>query len=77
MPPKRKTGEAAETMERSEKKTKTTKKSKKAEPAVEEVYSTQQKNAISQFISFTQLDRNTAVRALKSHGWDAQSAVNA
>ncbi|KAF1938968.1 DUF298-domain-containing protein [Clathrospora elynae] len=41
------------------------------------VYSTQQKSAITQFISFTQLDRNTAIRALKSHGWDAQTAVNA
>ena len=41
------------------------------------VYSTQQKNAITQFISFTQVDRNTAIRALKGHGWDAQTAVNA
>jgi len=40
------------------------------------VYSAQQKAAIQQFINFTQLDRNSAVRALKSHGWDAQSAVN-
>jgi DCN1-like protein 1/2 len=41
------------------------------------VYSSQQKAAILQFINFTQLDRNTAVRALKTHGWDAQNAVNA
>jgi DCN1-like protein 1/2 len=41
------------------------------------VYSSQQKAAITQFISFTQLDRNTAARVLKSHGWDAQAAVNA
>ena len=41
------------------------------------VYSSQQKAAIQQFISFTNLDRNTAIRALKSHGWDAQNAVNA
>ncbi|KAI8931918.1 hypothetical protein NX059_010820 [Plenodomus lindquistii] len=41
------------------------------------VYSSQQKAAITQFISFTQLDRNTAIRALKNHGWDAQAAVNA
>jgi hypothetical protein len=41
------------------------------------VYSSQQKNAITQFISFTQVDRNTAIRALKGHGWDAQTAVNA
>ena len=40
------------------------------------VYSAQQKAAIQQFINFTQLDRNSAVRALKSHGWDAQNAVN-
>ena len=40
------------------------------------VYSSQQKAAITQFISFTQLDRNTAVRTLKNHGWDAQTAVN-
>ncbi|KAB2108433.1 hypothetical protein AG0111_0g2691 [Alternaria gaisen] len=41
------------------------------------VYSSQQKAAIQQFISFTNLDRSTAIRALKSHGWDAQNAVNA
>ncbi|KAI4630482.1 hypothetical protein J4E80_001418 [Alternaria sp. BMP 0032] len=41
------------------------------------VYTAQQKAAIQQFISFTQLDKSTAVRALKSHGWDAQNAVNA
>jgi hypothetical protein len=41
------------------------------------VYSTQQKSAIAQFISFTQADRNSAIRALKVNGWDAQTAVNA
>lgn len=41
------------------------------------VYSSQQKAAITQFINFTQLDRNTAIRALKNNGWDAQTAVNA
>ncbi|EMD87806.1 hypothetical protein COCC4DRAFT_199932 [Bipolaris maydis ATCC 48331] len=41
------------------------------------VYSSQQKAAIQQFMNFTQLDRNSAIRALKSYGWDAQSAVNA
>lgn len=41
------------------------------------VYSSQQKAALAQFMTFTQLDRNTAIRALKSHGWDAQTAVNA
>ncbi|KAH6642024.1 Cullin binding-domain-containing protein [Boeremia exigua] len=40
-------------------------------------YTTQQKAAISQFMSFTQMDRTAAVRVLKSHGWDAQNAVNA
>jgi len=41
------------------------------------VYSSQQKAAITQFQNFTQLDRNTAIRVLKTHGWDAQNAVNA
>ncbi|KAJ4402579.1 Scaffold-type E3 ligase [Didymella pomorum] len=36
-----------------------------------------QKAAITQFMSFTNMDRNAAVRVLKSHGWDAQNAVNA
>lgn len=40
------------------------------------VYSSQQKAAITQFQAFTQADRNTAVRVLKSHNWDAQTAVN-
>ncbi|KAF2627347.1 DUF298-domain-containing protein [Macroventuria anomochaeta] len=40
-------------------------------------YTAQQKAAISQFMSFTQMDRAAAVRVLKSHGWDAQNAVNA
>ncbi|KAF1355909.1 DUF298-domain-containing protein [Lizonia empirigonia] len=40
-------------------------------------YTAQQKAAISQFMSFTQMDRTAAVRVLKSHGWDAQNAVNA
>lgn len=39
-------------------------------------YTAQQKAAITQFISFTQMDRTAAVRVLKSHGWDAQNAVN-
>ncbi|XPS69892.1 Scaffold-type E3 ligase [Ascochyta lentis] len=39
-------------------------------------YTAQQKAAISQFMSFTQMDRTAAVRVLKSHGWDAQNAVN-
>ncbi|EOA87345.1 uncharacterized protein SETTUDRAFT_163315 [Exserohilum turcica Et28A] len=41
------------------------------------VYSSQQKAAIQQFMNFTQVDRNSAIRTLKSYGWDAQSAVNA
>jgi hypothetical protein len=40
-------------------------------------YTSQQKNAISQFISFTQLDRNASIRTLKSQNWDVQGAVNA
>lgn len=40
-------------------------------------YTTQQKNAISQFMNFTNMDRTAAVRVLKSHGWDTQNAVNA
>lgn len=40
-------------------------------------YTAQQKAAISQVMSFTQVDRNAAVRVLKSHGWDPQNAVNA
>ncbi|KAH8725882.1 Cullin binding-domain-containing protein [Phaeosphaeriaceae sp. PMI808] len=40
------------------------------------VYTAQQKAAISQFVSFTNIDRNAAVRVLKSHNWDAQTAVN-
>ncbi|KAI4656446.1 uncharacterized protein J4E79_008000 [Alternaria viburni] len=74
MPPKRKNTENAAAMDRPEKKTKAPKKGAKAAP---EVYTAQQKAAIQQFISFTQLDKSTAVRALKSHGWDAQNAVNA
>jgi hypothetical protein len=41
------------------------------------VYTPQQKAAISQFMSFTQMDRNAAVRVLKSNAWDVQAAVNA
>ncbi|KAI4696227.1 uncharacterized protein J4E88_000400 [Alternaria novae-zelandiae] len=74
MPPKRKNTDNAAAMDRPEKKTKAPKKGAKAAP---EVYTAQQKAAIQQFISFTQLDKSTAVRALKSHGWDAQNAVNA
>ncbi|KAF1924153.1 DUF298-domain-containing protein [Didymella exigua CBS 183.55] len=40
-------------------------------------YTMQQKAAISQFMSFTNMDRTAAVRVLKSRGWDAQNAVNA
>lgn len=41
------------------------------------VYTSAQKAAIAQFINFTQLDRNTAARVLKSNAWDPQIAVNA
>ncbi|KAE8846232.1 hypothetical protein PTNB85_02215 [Pyrenophora teres f. teres] len=72
MKPKRKS-ESTVTADRPEKMAKSVKKSTKPD---EEVYTTQQKAAIQQFINFTQLDRNSAIRALKSHGWDAQNAVN-
>jgi len=39
-------------------------------------YTAQQKAAISQFMSFTNVDRNAAIRVLKSHNWDSQTAVN-
>ncbi|KAF2111468.1 Cullin binding-domain-containing protein [Lophiotrema nucula] len=39
-------------------------------------YTSQQKSAISQFQNFTQADRNTAIRWLKSSGWVADQAVN-
>ncbi|EAT76651.1 hypothetical protein SNOG_16072 [Parastagonospora nodorum SN15] len=39
-------------------------------------YTTQQKNAIAQFMSFTSVDRTAAARVLKSHNWDAQAAIN-
>ncbi|ORY19603.1 hypothetical protein BCR34DRAFT_595538 [Clohesyomyces aquaticus] len=39
-------------------------------------YSTQQKSAISQFMNFTSTDRNTAIRHLKSSGWNQEQAVN-
>ncbi|KAL1797926.1 60S ribosomal eL32 domain-containing protein [Alternaria dauci] len=68
MAPKRKSTSTAAESDSPVKKTKATRK---------EVYTSQQKAAIQQFISFTNLDRNTAIRALKSHGWDAQTAVNA
>ncbi|KAJ4372791.1 Scaffold-type E3 ligase [Didymella sp. IMI 355093] len=50
---------------------------KKKAKVTKESYTTQQKAAISQFMSFTNMDRTAAVRVLKSHGWDAQNAVNA
>ncbi|OAK93940.1 DUF298-domain-containing protein [Phaeosphaeriaceae sp. SRC1lsM3a] len=39
-------------------------------------YNTQQKGAISQFMSFTGVDRTAAARVLKSQNWDAQAAIN-
>ncbi|KAF2264787.1 DUF298-domain-containing protein [Lojkania enalia] len=39
-------------------------------------YTSQQKSAISQFMSFTQSDRNTAIRFLKGAGWNQEAAVN-
>ncbi|RAR07218.1 DNA polymerase alpha 70 kDa subunit [Stemphylium lycopersici] len=77
MPPKRKKADSAAATDGADKKTKVPRKSKETASDAEEVYSSQQKAAIQQFINFTQVDRNTAVRALKTHGWDAQNAVNA
>ncbi|KAF1957940.1 DUF298-domain-containing protein [Byssothecium circinans] len=39
-------------------------------------YSAQQKAAVSQFMSFANTDRNTAIRYLKSANWDPTTAVN-
>ncbi|KAF2198917.1 hypothetical protein GQ43DRAFT_474099 [Delitschia confertaspora ATCC 74209] len=39
-------------------------------------YTTAQKQAIAQFMSFTSADRSTAAKILKSHNWDQQHAVN-
>ncbi|KAF2873863.1 Cullin binding-domain-containing protein [Massariosphaeria phaeospora] len=39
-------------------------------------HTAQQKAAISGFQNFTSVDRNTALRFLKSNGWDTQTAVN-
>ncbi|KAJ4362525.1 Scaffold-type E3 ligase [Neocucurbitaria cava] len=79
MPPKRKYHDAAiaDMARPQDKKAKTTpKKGKKATAAAEDVYSSHQKAAIAQFISFTNIDRNTAIRVLKNNGWDTQNAVN-
>lgn len=40
-------------------------------------YNAQQKASISQFMTFASTDRNTAVKYLKSAGWDSTTAVNA
>jgi DCN1-like protein 1/2 len=39
-------------------------------------YTSAQKAAITQFISFTNADKNTATRFLKSHNWNQEQAVN-
>jgi len=39
-------------------------------------YTTVQKNAITQFMSFTSSERNTAVKHLKLHDWNQEAAVN-
>ncbi|XP_014555940.1 hypothetical protein COCVIDRAFT_100964 [Bipolaris victoriae FI3] len=77
MPPKRKTTDDGTATGHSEKKTRAVRKGKSTASGNDLVYSSQQKAAIQQFMNFTQLDRNSAIRALKSYGWDAQSAVNA
>jgi hypothetical protein len=40
-------------------------------------YTAQQKAAIAQFMTFASVDRTAAARVLKSHNWDAQTAINA
>ncbi|KAF2438333.1 DUF298-domain-containing protein [Karstenula rhodostoma CBS 690.94] len=40
-------------------------------------YNTQQKAAISQFMSFASTDQKTAVKHLKNAGWDSSAAVTA
>ncbi|KAJ5057495.1 hypothetical protein J3E72DRAFT_377216 [Bipolaris maydis] len=77
MAPKRKTTDDAAATGHCEKKTRAVRKGKSTASGNDPVYSSQQKAAIQQFMNFTQLDRNSAIRALKSYGWDAQSAVNA
>ncbi|KAF3053947.1 Scaffold-type E3 ligase [Didymella keratinophila] len=67
MPPKRRAPDTE---------TATTPVKKKAK-AAKDAYTAQQKAAITQFMNFTNMDRTAAVRVLKSHGWDAQNAVNA
>ncbi|KAF2794286.1 hypothetical protein K505DRAFT_361223 [Melanomma pulvis-pyrius CBS 109.77] len=39
-------------------------------------YTSQQKSAITQFMSFTQADRNSAIRNLKAHAWNQEAAIN-
>ncbi|KAF2809230.1 DUF298-domain-containing protein [Mytilinidion resinicola] len=39
-------------------------------------YTATQKSAITQFMSFTSSDRNTAVKHLKLHNWNSEQAVN-
>ncbi|KAF1973835.1 hypothetical protein BU23DRAFT_125274 [Bimuria novae-zelandiae CBS 107.79] len=39
-------------------------------------YNSQQKAAISQFMNFASTDQKTAIKHLKSAGWDASAAVN-
>ncbi|KAF1999878.1 DUF298-domain-containing protein [Amniculicola lignicola CBS 123094] len=39
-------------------------------------YTSQQKSAIAQFISFTNTDRNMAIRHLKGQSWNVEAAAN-
>ncbi|KAH7067619.1 hypothetical protein BKA63DRAFT_570902 [Paraphoma chrysanthemicola] len=73
--PKRKAQTSSENMDNPAKKTKAAHKKNKR--STDDVYTSQQKAAITQFMSFTSVDRNAAIRVLKSHNWDAQTAVNA
>lgn len=40
-------------------------------------YNTAQKSAISEFVSVTQTDKNTAAKVLKQHNWNTSAAVDA
>lgn len=40
-------------------------------------YTSQQKNAIAEFVGVTQSDKSTAAKILKQHNWQTGAAVNA
>ncbi|KAF9736939.1 hypothetical protein PMIN01_04718 [Paraphaeosphaeria minitans] len=92
MPPKKKRAlpqdDSEETATAPAKKTKTKKTKTKTTAKVtktsrakknddDDGYNTQQKAAISQFMSFASTDQKTAIKHLKNAGWDPSAAVNA